>query len=187
MKIKLFILLVAISFSAVTFAQEENTMYVIINGVKWAPCNVATSGTFVKKPEDAGRFYQWNCKTGFSNCGTSWKSDTWEKANDPSPSGWRLPTLEEFKTLLDTDKVSNEWTTENGMNGRKFTDKTTGSSIFLPATGYIFDGVVCDNGSVCLYWISKPDYFVYFSFGNDRNRLNHDLRRAASKLRLVAE
>jgi len=46
-----------------------------------------------------------------------------------------LRALDEIKTLLDTTKVSNEWITENGINGRKFTDKVTGNSLFLPAAG----------------------------------------------------
>ena len=39
---------------------------VIINGVKWATRNVATLGTFAAKPEDAGMFYQWGHKIGWS-------------------------------------------------------------------------------------------------------------------------
>ena len=121
---------------------------VVINGVKWATRNVDKPGAFATNPEDAGMFYQWNRKVGWSatdpminsDGGTSWDSstpvgDTWEKSNDPSPAGWRVPTLEEIKTLLDENKVSNEWTSENGVNGRRFTDKVSGKSIFLPAIG----------------------------------------------------
>jgi len=118
---------------------------VIINGLRWATRNVGSSGRFINKPENAGTFYQWNSKKAWSSSNTSeitgWhdadlSGDTWEKANDPSPAGWRIPTLDEIKTLLDPDKVSSEWTTENNINGRKFTDKATGNSIFLPASGF---------------------------------------------------
>ena len=61
--------------------------------------------------------------------------EIWEKSNDPSPVGWRIPTKDELKTLIDTVKVFNEWTSENDVNGRKFTDRTSGKSIFLPAAG----------------------------------------------------
>ena len=127
-------------------SDDENG--VVINGVRWATRNVDKPGTFVAKPEDAGMFYQWNRKIGWSatdplinsNGGTRWDDSkpagsTWEKANDPSPAGWRVPTFDEISTLLDGNKVSHEWTTVNGVNGRRFTDKATGNSVFLPAAG----------------------------------------------------
>jgi len=122
---------------------DNKTIGVEINGVVWAPCNVDAPGTFAAKPEYPGMFYQWNRKKGWPATGdvTGWDSSiptgtTWEKANDPSPAGWRVPTLDEIKTLLDTNKVTNEWTTVNGVNGRKFTDRANGKSIFLPAVGF---------------------------------------------------
>jgi hypothetical protein len=39
------------------------------------------------------------------------------------PAGFRLPTLQEQKSLLDESKVSRTWTTVNGVAGMKFTDK----------------------------------------------------------------
>ena len=135
---------------------------VVINGVKWATCNIDVPGAFAAKPEDPGMFYQWNRKTAWAATGavTGWDSSvptgtTWEKANDPSPSGWRVPTVDEIDTLLDADKVSHEWTTTNGINGRKFTDKATGNSLFLPAAGCRLhnDGTLHISGSVGSYWI----------------------------------
>ena len=118
---------------------------VVINGVRWATRNVDAPGTFTTRPEEAGMMYQWNRKKAWSAIGdvTGWdKTDTnkndvgWAKANDPSPVGWRVPTHEEFQTLRDTVKVSNVVTTQNGVVGRKFTDKATGNSMFLPAAGF---------------------------------------------------
>jgi len=123
--------------------------WVFINGVKWATCNVDAPGIFTACPKDAGMFYQWNRPIGWSstdpminsNDGTTWNSSTppgtaWVAANDPSPSGYRVPTYAEFQTLLNTTLVTNVLTTENGVNGRRFTDITTGNSIFLPAANY---------------------------------------------------
>lgn len=49
----------------------------------------------------------------------------------------RMPTSDEFQELY--DNTYNEWI-ENfngtGVNGRKFTSKTKGNSIFIPASGY---------------------------------------------------
>ena len=117
---------------------------VVIDSVKWATRNVGSPGKFVARQGDAGMFYQWNRKVAYSSTGdyvANWdtanpEGDAWERINDPCPAGWRIPTLAEIEILLDTEKVSNEWTTVNGVNGRSFTDKETGNSLFLPITGF---------------------------------------------------
>jgi len=144
---------------------------VVINGVKWAICNVGKPGTFTARPEDAGMFYQWNRKVAWPATGdkvTGWVSsypagDTWAKSNDPSPAGWRVPTREELRKLLDVNKVSHEWTTVNGIKGKKFIDKTTGNSIFLPAAGYrnYNDGLLTLAGWNGYYWSNMK-------YGSDR-------------------
>ena len=137
-----------------------------INGIIWAKYNVATPGTFTVKPEDPGMFYQWNRKIAWTvtNNVTGWdatvpEGTTWEKANDPSPAGWRVPTFDEIKTLCESEKVSYEWTTENSINGMKFVDKTNGNSIFLPAPGLrnYFDGTLLNADSFGVYWSSTPN------------------------------
>ena len=157
----------------VTFGES-----VEINGVVWATRNVNAPGAFAAKPEDAGMFYQWNRKKAWPATGdvTGWDSsvpagDIWEKSNDPSPAGWRVPISDEIKKLLDAEKVSNEWTTQNGISGRKFTDKTTGKSIFLPAAGYryYYGGMPLYDVGLCGgYWSSTQGnssgaYYLYFA------------------------
>jgi len=134
---------------------------VVINGVKWATRNVDKPGTFAAKPESAGMFYQWNRKIAYPTTGniTNWdntvpEGDEWSTTNDPSPSGWRLPTLGDFIKLAEEDKVKYEWTTQNGVGGGKFTDKTTGKSIFLPAVGRRFDNELLFAGEYGYYWTS---------------------------------
>ena len=92
---------------------------------------------------------------------SSWNGDVptgtvWEKSNDPSPAGWRVPTADEIEKLCDTNKVTNVWTTQNGVTGRKFTDKATGVSIFLPAVGSRDPnyGTLLNVGSGGFYWSS---------------------------------
>ena len=169
---------------------------VVINGVRWATRNVDAPGTFAAKPEDPGMFYQWNRNIGWSatdpmvnsNGGTAWDSstpagDTWEKANDPSPAGWRVPTLEEAQKLLDTEKVSHVLTTENGINGGRFTDKTTGNSLFLPAT---LDYVNFTGG----YWSSTQNnsYYAFnFYFYSGGASWGYSARRDGCSVRSVAE
>ena len=162
---------------------------VVINGVKWATRNVDDPGFFVKEPEDAGMFYQWNRQTGWSttdpmknsNGGTEWDNITpagnsWKKTNDPSPAGWRVPTLKEIQTLLDTEKVRSEWTIQKGVTGRKFTDKATGKSLFLPAAGERngTNGTLRDADELGRYWTRTSyknegfeEYAYYLFFGKD--------------------
>ena len=144
----------------------QNDEGVMINGVKWATCNVDVPGTFAANPEDAGMFYQWNRKTAWNakdSTVINWddtnaEGDIWEKANDPSPTGWRLPSNDDIEKLLDTIKVSNEWIILNGVNGIKFTDKATGKSIFLPVIGFrsIYGGTLREVGLYSYYWSSTP-------------------------------
>jgi len=147
--------------------QGIDNVGVVINGVRWATCNVDKPGTFAAKPEDFGMFYQWNRKKACPTTGSisGWNNSDasgtiWEKANDPSPPGWRVPTSFEIKSLLDTNKVSCVWITVNGVTGGKFTDKTSGNSIFLPATGrrdYSWDQPYL-VGTESSYWSSTQTY-----------------------------
>lgn len=168
-----------------------------INGVKWAKCNLDAPGTFATEPENAGMFYQWNRKIGWSateplkssNGGTVWDAsmpDTigWTAANDPCPDGWRVPTIEELEKLLDESKikVENVWLTQNNVSGRKFTDKTNGNFIFLPAAGQRkFDTGALTSGSVAgFYWSStqiNEGFVRYVSFFNNTIGLNGSTQR----------
>ena len=124
--------------------QEESSDWVLINGVKWATRNVGTPGTFVQNPEDYGEYYQWNNGTTdfLLDIDDDYRNSVYNKSNswlpaDPSPAGYRIPTLAELQSLLDTTYVKCEYWT---LNGCRFTDRASGKYIFLPATGYR-DGV----------------------------------------------
>jgi len=152
-----------------TAIEEEG---VVINGVRWATCNVGAPGTFVQNPEDYGEYYQFNKgTTDFLLWNDYWNSvyansDSWLPANDPSPVGWRMPTFDEIQKLLDTNYVTYEWIDNNGLTGEKFTDKATGNSIFLPAAGFhnYYDGAIHSAGNYGCYWSSTvyDAYFAYF-------------------------
>ncbi|MCL2727160.1 MAG: hypothetical protein FWD56_02100 [Bacteroidales bacterium] len=172
---------------------------VVINGVKWATRNVDKPGTFTAKPEDAGMFYQWNRSVAWEATGVviGWdetvpKGDTWEQSNDPSPVGWRLPTHDELMTLLDQFKVSHEWTTQNGINGRLFTDKATGNTLFLPAIGNrnCSDGSLDRAGLGGQYWSgtwgsSRNAYYI--GIGNTTVVWGNNSRAFGFAVRPVAE
>jgi len=116
---------------------------VVIDGLRWATCNVNAPGVFADKPGDPGMFYQWGSKVGWSSSdplantdGSSWITDSdyiaWESANDPCPAGWRVPTSEELQNLTYTSVSS--WGTSNGVPGRIF--GSAPNALFLPAAGY---------------------------------------------------
>ena len=172
---------------------------VTINGVKWATRNVDDPGHFAATPESYGKFYQWNRAKAWDATGdvTGWdwaypSGDTWAVANDPSPAGWRVPTTEEQQKLLDTEKVENKWVTQNGVNGRLFTDKTTGASLFLPAAGdrHGVAGTLGNAGMRGNYWSStagSTSSACYLDFTSDYADWDGYDRSCGFSVRCVAE
>ena len=73
----------------------------------------------------------------------------WSRRNDPCPPGWRVPTNEEWYSLLNT--TLSVWTTIDGVKGRMF--GIPPNSIFLPAEGYFsfYDECVSDE-RIGNYW-----------------------------------
>ena len=113
---------------------------IVINGVRWATCNVDMPGVFATNPEDAGMFYQWNRKVGWSSTdpminsdgGTQWDNTyppgDWDPENDPCPLGWRMPTMKELESLAEAKPYFGEL---KGVPGCFFGDKS--NPLFLPA------------------------------------------------------
>ena len=74
---------------------------------------------------------------------------------------WRMPTIAEIEELV--DNTTFEWTTVNGVAGQKFTSKTNGNSIFLPASGGRDASGPDDQGRYGYYWLSSLN--EYYSGG----------------------
>ncbi len=127
-------------------------------GAKWACCNVGAH-----EPEDYGGYYAW---------GETAEKDDYSKENylfysRENISGtqydaarvnwgapWRMPSEAEWRAFY--RNCSSEWTTVNGIYGRRFTGPN-GNSIFLPAAGYREDGNLIRRGRDGCYW-SGPIY-----------------------------
>ena len=187
-----------------SLSTKNEMVGVIINGVRWATSNVAEPGSFANNPEDAGMLYQWDRKTGWSasdpkkntNGETRWDDSRsanteWATANDPSPSGWRVPTANEIQSLLNPNRVKNEWTKHNGVIGRKFTDKQTGAFIFLPASGSrsANDGKRNNVGHDGNYWSGTQidRYSAYgMNFINSSSWLSNNGKSDGQCIRCVA-
>lgn len=68
---------------------------------------------------------------------------------------WRMPSIEQFAELINSDYTTTEWTTQNGVYGRKITSKVAGyegNFIFLPAAGERDNSSLGDAGSDGNYW-----------------------------------
>ena len=187
------------------FSVPNNPTGVLINGLVWACCNVDAPGAFVSSPTESGMFYQWNRKVGWSSTdpiinsdgGTTWDNsipngNTWEKANDPCPTGWRVPTIEELESLVTSGGYLGEL---NGVNGYFFGNGA--QRVFLPATGLRLnwvDGSLYGVGFNGNYWSSKPyeskqAYFLCFNPDYELrvSTFEHSSRAFGFPLRCVAE
>jgi len=167
-----------------------------IDSVCWATRNVDAPGTFVENPEDPGMFYQWNRSTSWPATGnvTGWDNSiptgtTWETANNVCPAGYRVPTADEIRSLIN---FGSRWTTQNGVSGREF--GSGDNTIFLPAVGYHrnSDGTLYNVGSPQgYYWSSTQDYVdgaaYYLHFSSLRVYPGNDLKSVGFLCRCVAE
>lgn len=152
------------------------------SGTKWACCNVGAHS-----PEQYGGYYAWgevNEKSVYNwetyqygssrdNCvslGSDIAGTQYDVAHVQWGGSWVMPSFDQIEELL--NHCSSEWTTENGIYGRRFTG-SNGGSIFLPAAGFRSNGDLYFAGWDCGYWSStqSPDYsyhayYLYFHSGD---------------------
>ena len=157
---------------------DDNHAHAIDLGlsVKWACCNVGAT-----KPEEYGGYYAWGEteeKSFYEIDHYKWykgSSESYTKYNNDISYGpvdnktvldpeddvarvrwggsWRMPTSAECKELI--DNCDTEWTTLNGVSGRKFTSRINGNSIFLPVAGFHDYDELARVGSHGSYWSSS--------------------------------
>ena len=156
--------------------------------MKWAKCNVGA-----EKETDYGYYFQWgsitpNTKTEcnwkhapFNGGNTSYSADAFNLVKDTAcpndvlakeydaasqimGGDWRMPTEADLRELI--NNTTNEWMSNyngSGVKGRKFTSKTNGNSIFIPAAGYYDDGSMYSVGNNGNVWSSSLDASYYSS------------------------
>ena len=172
------------------------------SGTKWASCNVGASkpeefGLYFAWGETQGysgitdtKKFNWG---DYKLCGGS--NSTLTKYNNNSSFGTvvdnlttleqvddaayqsdnicRMPTKADLEEL--TANTTSKLETLNGVNGMRFTSKTNGNSIFVPAAGYCSYGSVLDVGSFGYLWSSSLNenisraawYLNFYSSGVD--------------------
>ena len=119
------------------------------SGTKWAAMNVGAS-----KPSDFGLYFQWGSNSNFSKYNTA--GDTLDLEDDAANihmgGDWHMPNPEQIQELI--ENTTSTWTTQDGVNGRLFTSKNNGKSIFIPAAGYAWDGSLYYSGDNGFVWSS---------------------------------
>jgi uncharacterized protein (TIGR02145 family) len=140
-------------------------------------------------------FYQWNRKKGWASTGsvTDWDSSIpegaeWEKANDPCPPGWHIPTISELQSLSNANSYWIE--SYNEKDGREFDNGD--NPLFLPAAGCRIRTSVFLAGTNGYYWSSSVagdgSYYMNISSSSAEPTAGNNAARAtACSVRCVAE
>ena len=146
------------------------------SGTMWAAMNVGASS-----PEDYGDFFAWGETEPKESYDSNWSnydygtgaraltkynndesrgtvdhlyslegSDDAATVNMGSP--WHMPSVMQAEELAENTTPS--WETLNGVNGCRFTSKTNGNSIFIPASGEKNGTSHNSSGSWALLWTS---------------------------------
>ena len=135
------------------------------SGTKWATFNIGANC-----PEDYGEYYAWGengvkdtysestyeyCKNGmYTNIGKDIRGTGYDTAREKWGGEWMMPSTTQFNELI--SNCTSEWTTINGVKGRKFTSKINGEYIFFPAAGYI-GSKLTNTGTYGYYWSGNID------------------------------
>ena len=161
------------------------------NGPRFAEYNV---GVTDGKAESYGGYYTWGGskdkdteKTYYN--GTDALTGDKDTATKLWGDNWRMPTKSELQALI--DNCTSEYTTVNGVNGRRFTgkDEYASNSVFLPAAGDCVCSDAVGEGYDGNFWSSTPDgsdgaYGLLFNSG-DQYVDNYDYRSDGCSVRAV--
>ena len=137
------------------------------SGTLWANMNVGATS-----PEDYGGYFAW----GETKTKDNYTSETYTYTDNPSQlpasadaatanwgNNWCMPSSAQFSELI--NNCYTEWTTQNGVTGCRFTSKTNGNSIFLPAARYRGGTSLNLGGLNGYYWSRKLyPYYSYYAW-----------------------
>lgn len=120
------------------------------NGMKWATTNVGAIG-----PDDLGNHYAWG-GTGPISMPASNSGSFIDTATEIWGGSWRMPTVEEWSALKNTDNFT--WTWIPDKKGYLVESKVAGyvgNKIFLPAAGVIAEPGLLYLGQEGDYWAAS--------------------------------
>jgi uncharacterized protein (TIGR02145 family) len=132
--------------------------------------------------------YNW-CNTQIDDL---WLDSEGKKTKkDPCPTGWRVPTYDELRTL----SKNYSWSTKDNQSGSYFVGEYTYieglPQVFFPAAGYriYYFGDAYGRGDDGYYWSSRPyrnsAYYLYFRNGDAD--MNFDYRAYGYSVRCVQD
>lgn len=143
--------------------------------------------------------YVWNTYTfGASQPFSKYDSDgktvleTVDDVATQTNSEWRMPTKEDFEELKagTTKKWETNYKGVSGLNGRLFTSKVNGNSLFIPAAGYRIGSDIQYVSSRCFLWSSSLYFYdpinayTLFFYSSDINT-SHNFRYSGYSVRPV--
>lgn len=151
------------------------------SGTLWATRNVGASS-----PEEYGKYFAWGEIDGYhSKVVHEFNGNSYKYGNDSERTkyntqdgllelelsddaahanmggDWKMPTAEQIEELF--KETNHEWVEDyqgTGINGRVFTSKTNGNTMFIPASGYRWNSYVNNQGEGAELWSStlSTDY-----------------------------
>ena len=113
-----------------------------------------------------------------------------DAANVNMGGDWHIPTPSQIQELI--DNTTSDWIKMDNVNGRLFTSKKNGKSIFIPAAGLAWDGSVANSGDYGNVWSSmlssgNVDYGQYLSFYSGDASLSVNDRYSGFSIRGVLD
>ena len=200
--------------NAETINNHEYVDLGLPSGLRWATTNVGATnpedyGNYYAWGETATNksTYDWSTykyangsstaltkycnNSSYGNNGFTDELTTLEAADDAATqnwgSNWRMPTIDEWRELI--DNCTWTWTTKNSVNGYEV-KATNGNSIFLPAAGCRYVGELYHAGSYGCYWSSSlytnnPGNAQYVHFGSFYRRTDYNPRYYGQSVRPV--
>lgn len=137
------------------------------SGTMWATCNVGANSE-----TDYGNYYAWYDGSKKNTDGTSITYikngtgasitnlaigtspfvgyPTFDTATAEMRGRWCMPTVSQIEELF--GNCNSSWTSKNGVEGKLFTSRINGNSIFFPAGGGYMDGTNDMVGFACIIW-----------------------------------
>ena len=172
------------------------------SGTLWAQGNIvkdANGNYAIGEPTDYGCYFSWgnidghNEGEGYSFSEANYALTPGSKVKGDISSddaehdaavariggGFHMLSGAQIIELFNSEYTTNEWTTLNGVNGRRVTSKANGNSIFLPATG-LYNGTSLNNrsynGSYWLLNLYSASYAncLYFNSNNLRKMATYN-------------
>lgn len=168
------------------FSFTTSKDYVEIGGLKWAIQDVSRYREF----ENENNFlymYSWNlCDEDLFDGGVydqnAENSVIWEDSHNPCPTGWRLPTSNEFTTLLNNIKgiIINEYFEVNKFKGTGAFSFLSGETLTLsmiPSTEYhtAYDEYYRP------YYVNDKRVFQYWTKNSESQHYAYALNTSAGK------